>query len=133
MNDSTHIKVLAIEDSPTAIFLLKQMLADAGEGMFDLQHTDRLASGITRLKSDHFDIVLLDILLPDSRGFEAYENLHAEVPDVPVLVMSGIQDELVANKMLSEGACGYLVKGDVDGEGLVRAIRAVVDSEQSEE
>lgn len=121
------IVVLAIDDNPAAIDLLRRLLDEAEGVSIHLESASSLEMGLERLKSGGIDVVLLDILLPDSWGFDAFSSVHRAVPQVPVIIMSGIDDEMVALKMVREGAQDYLIKGEVDSRQLVRAIRCAIE------
>ena len=123
--------VLLIEDNPDDAFLIEEMLAK-GNGGFELTHADRLSTGIERLAADTFYAILLDLSLPDSRGFDTFARVHSQVPDIPIIVLSGLDDEALAVKAVSEGAQDYLVKGQVDGKLLVRAVRYAVERKRAE-
>jgi DNA-binding NarL/FixJ family response regulator len=116
------VKVLLIEDSPVDSRLLRLLLSESTTLHFDLTHVERLSEGLKRLSKEPFDVVLSDLTLPDSHGFETFEWLHAHVPDMPIIVLSGSDDETLAIKAVREGAQDYLVKGQVDGRTLARAI-----------
>ena len=126
------IKVLMIDDNPAAISLMRYLLEDAKDVTVTLEHASRLESGIERLMKGGIDVVLLDILLPDSRGFRSFTDLHAAVPDVPVIILSGIDDEALALKMVTDGAQDYLVKGEVVTNLLVRTIRCAIERTRGE-
>ena len=126
------IKVLMIDDNPAAISLMRYLLEDAKDVTVTLEHASRLESGIERLTEGGIDVVLLDILLPDSRGFRSFTDLHTAVPDVPVIILSGIDDEALALKMVTDGAQDYLVKGEVSTNLLVRTIRCAIERTRGE-
>jgi two-component system cell cycle sensor histidine kinase/response regulator CckA len=126
------IKVLMIDDNPAAISLMQYLLEDAKDVRVELEHASRLESGIARLTQGGIDVVLLDILLPDSKGFRSFTDLHKAVPDVPVIILSGIDDEALALKMVSDGAQDYLVKGEVTTNLLVRTIRCAIERTRGE-
>jgi PAS domain S-box-containing protein len=125
-------KVLLVEDNPGHAHLLREMLARTAPGQFDLTHVQRLSAAIQCLERDAFDLVLLDLSLPDSLGFETFERLHAQAPDAPVIVLSGFDDESLAVRAVREGAQDYLVKGQVDGNLLARAMRYAIERAQTE-
>ena len=127
------IKVLMIDDNPAAISLMQYLLDDAKDVTVKLEHASRLESGIERLTKGGIDVVLLDILLPDSMGFHSFADLHAAVPDVPVIILSGIDDEALALRLVSDGAQDYLVKGEVTTTLLVRTIRCAIERTRGEE
>ena len=130
--DHETIRVLMIDDNPAAINLMQYLLEEEKDVSIELEHANTLASGIERLASGGIDVILLDVLLPDSRGFSAFADLRAEVPDVPVIILNGISDEILALKLVRDGAQDYLVKGEVTTSLLVRTIRCAIERTQGE-
>ena len=124
------IKVLLIEDNPGDVLLVREMLKEAGAPRFDLCVADRFASGIERLRQDRYDVVILDLGLPDSQGLDSLRELHRQVPKVPVLVMTGLADEDTGIKAVQEGAQDYVLKGTTDGKSLARNIRYAIGRKQ---
>jgi two-component system, sensor histidine kinase and response regulator len=88
---------------------------------------DRLSTGRETLAQGGIDVVLLDLSLPDSRGLETYHLMHAEFPDLPVVILSGLDDEATAVQAVHEGAADYLFKGEVGGNLLIRAVRYAIE------
>jgi signal transduction histidine kinase len=131
--DDERIKILVIEDNPGDARLLVEMLTEAEWGPFDLEQANRLSRGLERLAVGDIDIILLDLSLPDSHGFDTFVQVQKKVPQVPVIVLSGLDDEAVAIRAVRGGAQDYLVKGQVDGSLLVRAIRYAIERKQAEE
>lgn len=121
------LRILLIEDNPADADLIEDMLSDAEGACFDIVHTDKLASGLERLEQSEIDIVLLDLSLPDSQGLETFTSVYSKAHKTPIIVLSGLSDETVALKAVSEGAQDYLVKGKVDRDLLVRAIRYALE------
>ncbi len=120
------ITILLIEDNPGDARIIKEMLI-AGAARLRLEWVDRLSKGQERLAQGRVDLVLLDLSLPDSRGIETFTQLGAQVDQVPIVVLSGIDDEVVAIEAVREGAQDYLVKGQVDSNLLIRAIRYAIE------
>ena len=112
MNNST--RVLLIEDNPGDARLIRELLSEEKGGSFRLECVDRLSAGIERLTNGKVDIVLLDLGLPDSQGFDTFVKVHNLVPQVPIVILSGLTDEALAAKSVREGAQDYLIKGHVD-------------------
>jgi len=127
------IKVLLIEDSATDARLLRIFLGESSTHCFDIVHVARLAEGMERIGKEHFDVILSDLLLPDSQGIETFERLHAHVEHVPIIVLSGSDDENLAVRAVREGAQDYLVKGRIDGHGLVRSITYAIERHRAEQ
>lgn len=114
--------ILLIEDNPADAYLVKTYLADASV-RHDLFQTDTLFDGLNILRDREIHMVLLDLALPDSQGFKTLTTLLERRPDVPVIVMTGLNNEIVGNQAVRAGAQDFLVKGQFDGKLLGRAIR----------
>jgi phosphoserine phosphatase RsbU/P len=127
------LTVLLIEDNAIDARLIQIMLSEAGSGLFELEHADRLASGLKRLSQGDVGMVLLDLSLPDSHGLSTFERVHHFAPRVPIIVMSGLDDQTVAVNAVHEGAQDYLVKGQVSGQLLVRAMRYAIERKRTAE
>ena len=124
--------LLLIEDNPLDARLVEAILNESGTTRFRLIWVQSLGEGLQQLAGDSIDLVLLDLSLPDSWGLETFDRLHAKVPAMPVIVMSGLADEAVAVCALQHGAQDYLVKGQADGGTLVRAIRYAIERQRIE-
>src|SRR3954447_14890748 len=108
---ATSLDVLLIEDNPGDARLVELMLREAGGATIQLARAERLAAGLAHLARSPADAILLDLSLPDSQGLATFARLHVAVPDVPVVVLSGLADETVAVQAVAAGAQDYLVKG----------------------
>lgn len=122
-----HYRVLLVEDLPVDARLIQIVLGEAPDVTFDLKCAERLSDAFERLGSAAYDVVLLDLSLPDSLGFETFRALHARFPSVPIVVLSGLDDEQLALRAVHAGAQDYLVKGRDTELFLVRAIRYAVE------
>jgi DNA-binding NtrC family response regulator len=109
------------------------MLGEAITVQFELTHCDMLSSAMTLLSKGSFGIILLDLSLPDGEGLDTVARMHAAVPNVPIVVMSGLGDEELAVRALQKGAQDYLVKGKVDSDLLIRAMRYAIERKQEED
>jgi len=116
------VKILLVEDNPGDARLFQEMLAEA-ETPFSIKHVRKLSEAVEALGRGEIDVVMCDLTLPDSHGMETFDKLHEVAPQVPVIVMSGMDDEALAVKTVERGAQDYLVKGHADMHGLVRSIR----------
>jgi signal transduction histidine kinase len=121
------IKVLLIEDNPGDARLIWEMLAQARGARFDLECAERLSSGLERLAQGGIDVLLLDLSLPDSQGLDTLIRVHTPAPEVPIMVLTGLDDEALAVKAMREGAQDYLVKGQVDSNLLLHSIRYAIE------
>jgi sigma-B regulation protein RsbU (phosphoserine phosphatase) len=131
--DLSPIKVLLVEDNPGDARLIQIMLEEAGNGLFEIESVERLGSALKRLDADGIGLVLCDLSLPDSRGLDTFTKLHARARQVPIIVLSGLTDTTLAVQAVHEGAQDFLIKGQVDGQLLVRAMRYAIERKRMSE
>ena len=127
------IKILLIEDSPEDQFLTNRMLEKARYTPFAISFAENLTMGIQYAVNGPIDIILLDLNLPDSLGVETYLRLKLQVPEIPVVVLSGFEDEEMALKAVREGAQDYLIKDQIDSNLLVRSLRYAIERKMAED
>jgi PAS domain S-box-containing protein len=123
MGEPEHLRVLLIEDNPGDARLIRAMLAEGPSRRWQLVHVERLATALPLLVAGTSDVVLLDLSLPDAQGLETVERVQAAAPEVPIVVLTGLDDEATGLRAVQAGAQDYLVKGQVSGELLARAVR----------
>ena len=121
------IRTVLIEDNPGDVGLVQAYLAEEQELAIELEHAERLADGLRQLASQHFDVVLLDLNLPDSVGLATLVRVLKHSPSIPVVVLTGTEDLDQALRAVREGAADYLVKAQIDGRALIRAIRFAIE------
>jgi DNA-binding response OmpR family regulator len=126
MNDSP-LKVLLVEDNPGDARLVRETLAESSSPRFQLTHVEALNEARRCLESEQFDAVLLDLMLEDSPRLGTLMEIHAQATSTPVVVLTGLEDDVVGLWALSEGAEDYLVKGKLDGGALASAICGAVE------
>jgi len=124
------ISVLLIEDNPDDAVLIQLYLSSALKVAYEVKHVDRLSKGLECLKSGGFDVVLLDLGLPDGQGLITFESTHAHAPGVPIIVLTGNDDDDFAIEAVQKGAQDYLVKGKVDGSLVGRSIRYAIERQK---
>ena len=124
---SDAVRVLLIEDDPIQARLIQKLLADRRDPSFAVTVADRLAAGLKRLGEGGTDLVLLDLILPDSQELETFVRVKAQAPDVPVIVQTGIADAMMAGRAVEQGAQDYLVKDHITSASLLRSIRYVME------
>ncbi|MGH6944039.1 MAG: diguanylate cyclase domain-containing protein [Geminicoccaceae bacterium] len=125
-------RVLVVEDDFLQGIAIESLVAEAGDGRLEATLTSRLASALDRIREEPFDVVLLDLMLPDATGLEGLSRIARIAPHMPVVILTGLgQDELVA-RAFEGGAQDYLVKGVADGKELLRAIVHAVQRKASE-
>jgi DNA-binding NtrC family response regulator len=129
----THYTVLLVEDNAGDARIVREMLFEVGSARFHLTHVDRLSHAVQLLAQVRFDAVLLDLGLPDAQGLEAVAPISKAAPDVPIVVLSGMEDEHLAVEAVQRGAQDYLVKGLGTGNVIARSIRYAIERKRSEE
>jgi signal transduction histidine kinase len=120
---STIKKVLLVEDNPGDARLLREMLNEDGSIGIDLACVSFMSEAERHLATRSVDIILLDLGLPDAQGVAAIRRARIAAPDIPLVVLTGMDDEALAGQSLQEGAQDYLIKGQIDTRGLLRALR----------
>jgi|SRR5271157_390649 len=128
--EGAPIKVLMIEDDPDDAKLIQYMLMEAKNYTFQVELFDRVSTGVARLDEEHFDIILLDLHLPDSYGLETVYTVVPHAKTVPIIVFTMMGDIEIATNAIRAGAQDYLVKDSVDSDKLVRAIRYALERKQ---
>ena len=131
MLHDAKIAILLVEDNPGDARLTRELLAEVDSFEFDLAHAECMADGAKALAERRFDVVLLDLSLPDSHGVEGIGTLQRIVPTTPIVVLTGRSDDGVAIDVLKAGAEDYLIKGMGDGQLMVRAIRYSIERARS--
>jgi PAS domain S-box-containing protein len=136
MSDSAAIRVLLVEDNPGDARLVEILLSEVDSPRFDITHVERLEEAIERLvgeEADYFDVILLDLSLPDSSGLETVSKTRSAAPGTPMVVLSGQDDGETALHAVERGAQDYLVKGQEDGSVMVHSLRYAIKRHQTEE
>jgi PAS domain S-box-containing protein len=125
------IRVLLVEDNPGDARLLREAVGEVTGPDLEWVTVERLGEAIRRLPEEQLDVILLDLSLPDSHGFETFARAVEAAPDLPIVVLTGLDDEDLAVRTVQAGAQDYLVKGHLDGHLLVRAIRYAIERRRS--
>lgn len=126
------IKVLLIEDNAADARIINEMFKDISKPEYDLIHVTSLQEGLNYIENHDIDILLLDLSLPDSTGLETFENAHEYEPGLPIVILSGLEDEEVAIRSVRHGAQDYFVKGDINTRILSRALNYAIERKKSE-
>lgn len=121
------IKVLLVEDNPADADLVTDLLEDAGGPKFVVTRAGRISEALESLEREGMSCLLLDLGLPDAEGMESVVSIRSVHPNVPIVVLTGRDDEQIGIEALREGAQDYLVKGKVDGDAIGRAIRYSIE------
>lgn len=126
-------RVLLIEDNPDDACLLSEALNDASVAHIQLVHVESLEDAEKVIGQQVFQLILLDLSLPDSHGIETVIRVQREAPSVPIVVLTGLNDDDISVQAVRAGAQDYLVKGEIDGRILVRSIRYASERKQAYE
>jgi signal transduction histidine kinase len=131
------ITVLMIEDNAGDVRLLKSLISDAMQispsTLIELTTAGRLGEGLALARQKSFDVILLDLSLPDSQGLDTFSRTQKIASEIPVIVLSGLDDESLALQAVRQGAQDYLAKGEVTGYLLIRAMRYAIERKRTEE
>ncbi len=130
--DMQNIQVLVIEDSKVHVELIRGMLRQPSGVSFAVEVFHRLASGLAHLDSADVDVILLDLTLPDSDGLASFRRVADRAPNLPIVVLTGTDDEGIAIKALQAGAQDYLFKGKIDSQLLARSLRYAIERKRGE-
>ena len=134
MTQRSTVRVLLVEDNPADARLVEILLSEAGSSAdFEVAHSERFAEALQRLEEATFEVILLDLSLPDSSGLETVSRMRAAAPRTPMVVLSGQDDEEVALRAVQQGAQDYLIKGQGDGNLIARTIRYAIERQRAEE
>jgi DNA-binding NarL/FixJ family response regulator len=130
-----QFNTLLVEDNPGERRFLQELLRNqTGTGdLFKVECTERLATAILRLGVGDIDVILLDLSLPDSQGEETFAKVKACAPDVAIVVLSGLDDEAMALRMVKAGAQDYVPKRQVNADMLARTIRYAIERKRVEQ
>jgi diguanylate cyclase (GGDEF)-like protein/PAS domain S-box-containing protein len=128
---SENLNILLIEDSLSDAELLRLFLSKAGRAGFYLRHADRLVTGLAYLQAENFDVALIDLNLPDSQGIETAFTVRKYSPRIPIIILTGVDDEELTSKALQMDIQDYLIKGEVNSSLLIRSIRYAIDRKRA--
>ncbi len=127
------MNILLIEDHKPYVVLLRELLTEYRKQPFYLVHAECLEDGLALLKQGHFDAILLDLSLPDTYGHDTFKRLHQQAPNLPIIVLTGIDDEELAIQLAQAGAQDYLVKSDLNMGILHRSIHYAIERKRVED
>ncbi len=127
MENAPRTKVLLVEDNPGDADLIGELLYGSSTMQVDLTRFSRLKDSLDFLTNERVHVVLLDLSLPDSSGIETCVAMLQKVPDVPIIILTGMDDQDFAIDAVQKGAQDYLVKGELDSNGLGRSVRYAIE------
>ncbi|BAQ62805.1 sensory transduction histidine kinase [Geminocystis sp. NIES-3708] len=126
----THLHILLVEDNLADVIIIKKQFQKLHSLKIDLTHVLTCRDAIFHLKSNFFDVILLDLSLPDSHNLDTVKTIHFYSNDIPILILTGLDDEDMAISSVREGAQDYLIKGEINLDNLQRAIRYAIERKQ---
>ena len=121
------LQVLLVEDNAGDVRLLREMFSGERPDSFELTHLLRMSEAEIHLAKGGVDIVLLDMGLPDGHGLDTVRRAHAAAPGVPLIVLTGLDDEALAAEAMTQGAQDYMIKGQIESRALPRALRHAIE------
>ncbi|MGQ9731698.1 MAG: ATP-binding protein [Candidatus Zipacnadales bacterium] len=128
--DEKRTRLLLLEDDLDDAVLLRDLLDEAAPGQFEIDHLTHLSAAVARTNQTHPDVVLCDLSVPGSQGLNTFLTLRDSTVSVPIVVLTGLDDETIAMRAVQEGAQDYLVKGHIDGPLLVRSLRYAIERQR---
>jgi diguanylate cyclase (GGDEF)-like protein/PAS domain S-box-containing protein len=133
MNKKSIKVLLLVEDNPADVRLLREMFHEQGAHRTELTQVETMGQAEKYLAAGAVDIILLDLGLPDAQGLESIRRAQAVAPHVPLVVLTALEDESMAAQALQAGVQDYLIKGQIDARGLLRALRYAVERKSMQE
>ncbi|MDA1192912.1 MAG: response regulator [Candidatus Poribacteria bacterium] len=124
------IRILLVEDNAADARIIREHLVEADGPPADVIHVERAREAVEYLERNRVDVVLLDLLLPDCSGAETVATVYAAAPTVPIIVMSGLEDESTIARAVEEGAQDYLIKTHVNAYLLMHSIRFAMERQR---
>lgn len=124
------IRLLLVEDNPIDRRIFSEYLKSVADLEIEYDYAETLSATFKKLSAKKYDIVVLDLGLPDSQGIDTFYELHKHSSDMPVIIMSGLGTEELTKKALANGAHDYLIKGEIDAAQLVKSIRFAILRQQ---
>ncbi len=130
--NTSPTKILLIEDNPADVRLVRELLLDVSGSLYGLVDVGLFSDGIGHLKNNDCDIVLLDLSLPDGMGIDMVTRLQSVVPETPIVMLTGLDDDQIALDAMRAGAQDFLIKGSFDGPMLARALRYAIERKRAQ-
>ena len=126
-----ELNLLLVEDNPGDLLLLQLVFEKIKDLKLKIQTTTRLSESLEKLSKTKFDIALLDLNLPDSQGTESFTIISQKNPDLPIIIISGAENDIYAKKAVKLGAYKNLVKGKITSQQLINSIKSAIINKTS--
>ena len=130
--DNSSVHILLVEDNQDYAFVLMTRFSTTKNPVFLIEHAENLQAGIEHLAKAKFDAVLLDLTLPDSRGLDTFLRIHAHAPSVPIVVLTGIEDETMGLEAVRRGAQDFLAKRKADHEAVAKVLLYAIERNRTQ-
>lgn len=127
------VEILLFEDNPGDVNLIEEMLEEFTDFPYEIINVETLNEGLNILKERPFNVILLDLRLPDSDGIDTFTGVYSINSRIPIIILTGMNDEKIGVDAVKKGAQDYLVKGQVDGRLLTRSIRYSIERKKAED
>ena len=124
------LQILLVEDNAGDVRLLREMFSKERRDAFQLTHLLRMSEAVIHLAKGGVDIILLDMGLPDGHGLDTVQRAHAAAPGVPLIILTGLDDEALAAEAMTQGAQDYMIKGQIESHALPRALRHAIERQR---
>lgn len=124
------LKILIVEDGEADFLIIERLLAKNFPSGLQLTRVIRLEEACQKLGAENFDLILLDLALPDCRGITTVEMVHSVAAGIPIIVVSGLSEEEFALQCLQAGAQDFLLKGKIEGSAILRAVRYAIERQK---
>jgi len=128
--EDKRIKILLLEDDPDYSMIIQMVIAKEMKNRADLEWVDLLSGALDKLAEQKYDVILMDLTLPDSSGYNTFASIHVQAQETAIVVLSGLDDEKLATEAVRNGAQDYLVKDQIDGKLLVRAVKYAIERKE---
>jgi glutamate dehydrogenase (NAD(P)+) len=122
-----RVRVLTVEDNPAQARLIKQILNESQRPVFELVSAGTLTDALSTMQAQPFDLILLELALPDSRATDTFQRVQAAAPELPIVILTSVDDASLAARAVESGAQDYLMEGEIDGPTLIRSIRYALE------
>lgn len=130
MNDV--VRILLVEDNPPDALLVREYLEDSNRISFELTVSETLKDALGEISSKAFDVILLDLNLPDSNGLETFDTVIDKAPNIPIIPLTGMNDDAMAVEMIKQGAQNFIVKDEINSLFLTKTIQYSIERKKSE-
>jgi len=128
-----NIKILLIEDNSGDVYLIEKQLEEFANFSYELKNVETLNEALSVLKEQTFDVILLDLGLPDSDGINTFLKIYNKNPLIPIIILTGLNDETIGSYAVKKGAQDFLVKGQIEGKLLQSTIQYSIERKKAED